>query len=124
MAQTRIGILYTTKGDWAAIIWQGNLYDPTGEWIGYLNGRTVFSTDGEYMGYVSNDQRILRKRVLEDEFVRPVAAIPTRPLGKPPIPATVPLPPPMRELTFDLVDMLDEFPERFRQISNARQDMD
>jgi len=124
MASTRIGILYTTRGDWAALIWQGHLYDPTGEWIGYLNGLNVFSTEGEYMGYLSSDHRILRKRILENEFVRPNAPVPPQPAGKPPIPSTVALPPAMRELTFDLVDMLDEYPERFKQVSNARQDMD
>ena len=124
MAQSHVGILYTTRGDWAALIWQGYLYDPTGEWIGYLSGRNVFSTEGEYMGFVSGDQRILRKRILENEFARPNAPVPPQPAGKPPIPATVPLPPSMRELTYDIVDMLDEFPERFKQVSNARQDMD
>src|SRR5512139_3390619 len=117
MAPSHIGIIYTTHGDWAALVWQGHLFDPTAEWIGYLSGRNVFSTEGEYMGYVSDDQRILRKRVLENEFVRPTSAIPPRPAGKPPIPPTVALPPAMRELTFDLVDMLDEFPERFKQVS-------
>jgi hypothetical protein len=124
MTPSRIGILYTTRGDWAALIWHGYLYDPTGEWIGYLSGRDVFSTEGEYMGFISGDQRILRKRVLENEFVRRGAPIPPLPEGRPPIPPTVPLPPAMRELTYDLVDMLDEFPERFKQVSNARQDMD
>ncbi len=124
MAQSRIGIIYTTRGDWAAVVWQGHLYDPTGDWIGYLSGRNVFSAEGEYMGYLSDDQRVLRKRVLETEFVKPTAKVPTPPPGKPPIPSTVPLPPQMRELTFDLVDMFDEFPERFKMVSDSRQDMD
>lgn len=124
MAPSHIGIIYTTHGDWAALVWQGHLFDPTAEWIGYLSGRHVFSTEGEYLGYISDDQRILRKRVLENEFTRPKAPIPTRPTVRPPIPATVPLPPQMRELSYDLIDMLDEFPERFRHVSNTRQDMD
>jgi hypothetical protein len=124
MSQARVGILYTSSGDWAAVVWQGHIYDPTGEWMGYLSGRTVFSADNEYMGYITDDQRILRKRILENEFVRPTGAMPPKPVGRPPMPQTVPLPPPMRELTFDLVDMLEEFPERFKQVSMTRKDMD
>jgi hypothetical protein len=124
MAQTRLGILYTTAGDWAGVVWQGHLYDPTGEWMGFLSGRNVFSPDGEYLGWLSDDHRVLRKRVVENEFQRPNAVMPSRPAGRPPMPATVPLPPAMRELTYDLVDMLEEFPERFKLVSNTRQDMD
>jgi hypothetical protein len=79
MSQSRVGILYTSSGDWAAVVWQGHLYDPTGEWMGYLLGRTVFSADNEYMGYVTDDQRILRKRILENEFQRPAGTMPLKP---------------------------------------------
>ncbi len=124
MAGSRIGILYTTSGDWAAVIWQGNLYEPNGDWAGYLVGRNVFSPGDEYLGYVSDDQRVLRKRMLDESFVRPRGVRPPRPQGKPPIPSTVPLPPTMRELSYDLIDMFEEYPERFKLVSDTRPDMD
>ena len=64
--------------------------------------------------------------MIEGNIVRPSAPIPPAPApaNKPPIPSTVPLPPSMRDLTFDLIDMFEEFPERFKMVSDTKQDMD
>jgi hypothetical protein len=102
-------IIYTSRGDWGAFLVYPYLYNPIGEWIGWANSkREVFNLDGAFIGSISNDQRILRKRVLD----KPP---PKHPLPKLPekhrIPASIPLPPQMAELPFDMIDILEDMPD-------------
>ena len=111
--------IYSTSGDWVALLHEGRLYDTLGEWIAWLNGKEVFNRDGQYVGYLSDDQRILRKRIREDRTFRTV------PKGGPTKvrpPSSVPLPPFFAETPWDVVDVFEEDPNIFRYVSDLRPD--
>ena len=102
--------IYTTRGDWAALLVYPHVFSTIGEWIGFVTPqREVFDTDGVYVGWLTSEPRILRKRILEDELMR--REIPSIP-GKVRPPATVPLPPMMAELPFEIIDVFEEEPDR------------
>jgi hypothetical protein len=110
--------IYRTNGQWMALVHEGNLFDTTGEWIGWLDGTDVYSLDGEYVGFISADGRLLRQRVAPyHKRRRP----PTRrPQCK--VPQTVPLPPMFAELSYSVVDVLEEEPDIFALIHELRPD--
>lgn len=110
--------IYATNGEWVALVERGYLYDVSGEWIGWHEGRSVYTRDGQYAGYFSDDQRVLRPRVREHH---PLHIIPPPP---PPIhpPQRVPLPPLFAELPWNLIDVFDEEPEVFKNISDLKPD--
>lgn len=102
--------IYTTPGDWAALLVFPYIYNTIGEWIGFVTpNREVFDVDGVYVGFLTKEPRILRKRILE-KGLRRIDTIPTPKRIRPP--ATVPLPPMMAELRFEIIDVLEEEPER------------
>jgi len=116
--------IYTTSGDLEAYLVYPNIFDMTGEWIGFVTlDREVYSVHGEYVGWVSNDPRILRKRSYS--FDKPRLAPPSKP-ERLMVPPGGPLAPMMSELTFDLVDVLEEEPERLPTVDAGefREDMD
>jgi hypothetical protein len=102
--------IYTSRGDLGAYLVYPHLYNEMGEWIGWVTEkREVFSVLGSYAGWLTDDPRILRKRAYN--FSKPrVKPPPKQPRIK--VPATVPLPPMMSELTYTIVDVLEEEPER------------
>lgn len=100
--------VYTTPGDWEAILVFPYLYNQRGEWIGWVTSeREVFDVDGIYVGWLTDEPRVLRKRVFEGPLPR---RTPPPPPGKIRPPATVPLPPMMAELPFEVMDVLEEEP--------------
>lgn len=116
MSQPRL--IYRTDGEWMALLFEGNLFDTLGEWIGWLDGDDVYTLDGEYVGYISEDGRLLRPRVL-----------PYRQRRRPPTqqprfqaPASVPLPPLFKELSYDTVDVFEETPGTFALVSDLHPD--
>ncbi|MEZ0395882.1 MAG: hypothetical protein ABWK53_05580 [Anaerolineales bacterium] len=116
--------LYTSRGDAEAFLRYPYLFNRLGEWIGWVTAeREVYSVLGLYVGYLSDDRRILRKRIIESP---PPGRTPPAPPPKIYPPATVPLAPLMKELEFGLVDVLLEEPERLHtiDIGELKQDMD
>lgn len=110
--------IYATNGEWVAFVHGGFLYDTCGEWVGWLEGRDVYTRDGEYVGVVSEDGRILRKRV---RWRRPLRTPPPAPTKVRP-PAMVPLAPMFAELPWGVVDVFMEDPDIFRHISELKPD--
>jgi hypothetical protein len=103
--------LYTTSGDWAGLLVDGYLYNTQGEWIGWVDqSDQVFTVSGEYVGWLSKDFRVLCKR--DTDATLPRRRPPAQPPLRVPVPTSVPLPPLMAELTFDIVDVFDERPGR------------
>lgn len=100
--------IYTTPGDWEALLVFPYLFNQMGEWIGWVTpDRQVYDVDGVYVGWLSEEPRVLRKRIYDEPLPRktpPPAPDKIRP------PATVPLPPMMAELPFEIIDVLDEEP--------------
>jgi len=95
-----------------------------GEWIGWITpNRQVYSVLGIYIGWLTNEPRILRKRIIDGPIMRLVP--PTRP-KKIRIPAAVPLPPMMAELPFEVIDVLYEEPGLLHTIDagELKEDMD
>lgn len=116
--------IYTTPGDWVALLVFPYLYNQIGEWIGWVtDSREVFDVDGVYVGWLTDEPRILRKRIIEDELERREAPAPPKRLRPP---ATVPLPPMMAELRFEIIDVLEEEPERLHTTDTGefKDDMD
>ncbi len=116
--------VYTSRGYVEAFLGYPNLFNSQGEWIGWVTPeREVYSVLGYYVGYLTNDPRILRKRVQEES--KPRRTPPTHP-AKALLPATVPLAPMMSELYLDTLDVLMEEPERLNTLdaSEMRQDLD
>jgi hypothetical protein len=82
----------------------------------------VWTVSGEWIGQLSRDGRILRKRATPRRPLR--KDLPPRPTKPENLPARAPLPPMMAMLTYDIVDVLEEEPDIFKRISDARPDMD
>ncbi len=116
--------IYTSKGDTDAFLVYPYIFNRSGEWIGWVTSRReVYSVIGYYVGYLSDDPRILRKRAtstLKPRLNPPAAPEPIR------VPATVPLAPMLSELTYSIIDVLSEEPERLHtlELGEFRQDLD
>lgn len=113
--------IYRSDGEWVAIYSQGHLFNIDGEWLGFLVGRELFDSAGNYVGFLSDDRRLLRKRSLSVERAR--LTPPKRPL-RPRMPANMPLAPMFPALPYSLIDLFEEYPERFMYISETRPDME
>jgi hypothetical protein len=98
--------IYSTAGDWAALMLFPYIYNTMGEWIGWVTPqKQVYNVQGIYVGWMTRDPRILRRRISEgklERFTPPQTPEKIRP------PATVPLPPMMSELPFEIMDVFDE----------------
>ena len=110
--------VYSTNGEWVALLHEGRLYDTLGEWIAWLDGKEVYNRDGQYVGFLSGDRRILRERVRRTRPLRPAPPGPSK--LRPP--AHVPLAPLFAELPWNTVDVFEEEPDIFRYISELRPD--
>ena len=98
--------IYSTAGDWAALMLFPYLYNTVGEWIGWVTPKKqVYNVLGIYVGWMTSDPRVLRRRIHEGGLERR-APPPTPQRIRPP--ATVPLPPMMSELPFEIMDVFDE----------------
>ena len=116
--------IYNSKGDVEAFLAYPNLHNRNGDWIGWVTPtRQVYSVLGYYVGYLTDEPRILRKRVTST--LQPRLSPPAAPKRISP-PATVPLAPMMRELTYSTIDILLEEPERLHAIDSGekREDLD
>ena len=116
--------IYSTPGDWLALLVFPYLYSTQGEWIGWVTpDRQVFDVHGVYIGWLTADPRILRKRTVDVELERRLPPAPP-PRIRPP--ATVPLPPMMSSLPFEVVDVLEEEPARLHTVDagELKEDMD
>ncbi len=116
--------IYTTKGDWTALMVFPFMFNTLGEWIGWVTpDRQVYDVDGIYVGWLTTDPRVLRRRTYDQPLPRktpPAAPERIRP------PATVPLPPMMADLPFENVDVFLDEPERLHTIDTGelKQDVD
>lgn len=124
VTKSRIIPIYTTRGDIGAYLVYPYLYNRAGEWIGWVTEkRDVYSVLGHYVGWLSDDPRILRKRA--QSYSNPRIQAPTSP-ERIRVPVTVPLPSLMPELSYSIIDVLDEEPERLSTLDSddLREDMD
>jgi len=110
--------IYSTAGDWVALLHDGFLFDTRGEWIAWLDGKDVYTRDGAYAGFLSGDGRVVCGRVHKQRPLRAVPAAPSR--VRPP--ALVPLAPMFAELPWQLVDVFEDGPEVFEHVSDLRPD--
>ena len=108
--------IYSTNGEWVALLREGYLYDTRGEWVGWLNGKDIYTRDGEYAGFLSEDGRVLRERIRRQPAIRP--APPAPPRLRPP--AMVPLVPMFAELPWRLVDIFEEDPDVFKYTKRTK----
>jgi hypothetical protein len=108
--------IYTTKGDWFALLHSPYIYNTRGEWIGWIvETNDVFDVEGVYVGWLSDEKRILRKRS-KNKYER---RTPPNPPDRIRAPATIPLPPLMRELPYGVIDVLEEEPNRLHTIDSG-----
>lgn len=100
------------------------IYSTVGEWIGWVTPKKdVYNVHGIYVGWLTKEPRVLRRRVQEGMLAR---------RDSPPIPdrirppATVPLPPMMAELPFEIVDVFDDDREHLTTLDYGehKEDMD
>ena len=104
--QTTLIPIYTSRGDFGAILVYPYIYNRQGEWIGWSTpDRKVYSVHGQYVGFLAEGPRILRKQA--DAFDQPRLKPPSRPPRIRP-PANAPLPPMMSELSMGVLDVLDD----------------
>lgn len=113
--------IYRSDGEAVAVVHRGNLYNIDGEWVGVLIGAEVYGHNGEYIGFLSEDRRLLRTRrpPHRNRIVQP--PLPPRLKG---IPERFPLAPLFKQLPFNLIDIFEEYPNRYKYIAEVRQDMD
>ena len=115
--------IYSTRGDVAAFLSYPYIFDRLGEWIGWVTpDRQVYSVHGHYVGWLSKDPRILRK-LAGDSLIQLTPPTPPKRIQ---IPAVVPLAPMMAELSYGVVDVLDEALEYMPSLDfgERREDMD
>jgi hypothetical protein len=97
--------IYSTRGEVAAFLSYPYIFDRLGEWIGWVTpDRLVYSVHGHYVGWLSKDPRILRKLAGDASIPR----TPPLPPKRIRVPSMVPLAPMMSELTYGVVDVLDD----------------
>ena len=123
-SQHRIIPIYTSRGEAEAFLVFPYIFNRNGEWVGWATPqREIYSVLGYYVGTLTNDARIVRKRS-EDEM-RPRLKPPPKP-GKISTPASIPLAPLMQDLTYSIIDVLQDEPERLHTLDGGefRQDMD
>lgn len=113
--------IYRSDGEWVGVYEGGNIFNIDGEWLGFAAGREIFDPAGQYLGFLSDDRRLLRKKSLSQ---RPPRLLPPPRPPRPKIPASMPLPPMMRELPHHIIDMFEEYPDRLIYVSETRPDMD
>lgn len=116
--------IYTTPGDWSALLVFPYLFNTVGEWIGWVTSdKEVYDVNGVYVGWLTSEPRILSKRIPDGPLSRKDPPSPPKRIRPP---ATVPLPPMMAELPFEIIDVLDEMPERLHtsDAGGFREDMD
>lgn len=101
--------LYTSSGRLGGFLVYPYIFNPGGEWIGFVTPtRQVYSIPGRLVGWLSKDLRILGKRNRESGGPKQKAPAPP---GRFIPPAIVPLAPLMAELTYDVMDVLEEDPD-------------
>ena len=113
--------IYRTDGAWVGVFTEGHVFSREADWVGFVIGRQVFDPAGEYLGFLSDDRRLLRKRVLSDP--PPKREPPDEPV-RPRIPASMPLAPLLRELPYHIIDVFEEYEEQLMYISETRPDME
>lgn len=124
MELIRLTPIYTTNGDAEAFLSYPYLFNRNGEWIGFVTPqREVYSVLGNYVGVLTDDPRIVSKRVTST--LKPRLNPPPKPEKAYP-PATIPLAPMMAELNYSVIDVLLDAPERLHTLDSGetRQDMD
>ena len=122
--QHRIIPIYTSRGEAEAFLVFPYIFNRSGEWIGWATPkREVYSVLGYYVGMLTDDARIVRKRSEDDN--KPRLKPPPKP-GKLAAPASIPLAPLMQDLTYSLIDVLQDEPELLHSFDSGefRQDMD
>jgi hypothetical protein len=106
--------IYTSRGDADAFLVYPYLYNRQGEWIGWVTtDRQVYSVLGFFVGDLTAESRIIRIR--EITTFKPRKNPPPRP-PRLAVPATIPLAPLMSELSFSVVDVLLEEPQRLHTL--------
>ena len=116
--------IYTSRGDAEAFLAYPYLFNRQGEWVGWVTSkREVYSVLGIYVGHLTGDPRIVRKR--STDTLKPQLTPPPSP-GKLRVPATIPLAPLMGDLSFSLIDVLLDEPERLHTLDTGelRHDLD
>lgn len=116
--------IYTSKGDAEAFLRYPYLFNRSGDWIGFVTAyREVYSVLGNFVGTLTDDPRIVGKR-MTSTFKPPVEP-PAKPQRVYP-PATVPLPRMMPELSYSLIDILLDAPDRLHTVDagESRRDLD
>lgn len=121
--QTRKTIpIYDSRGNARAFLVYPYIHNTSGEWIGWVTAnKEVYSVLGIYVGFLTDEPRILRKRVTSS--LKPRLRPPTAPVSIN-IPAIVPLAPMMRELTFSTIDVLLDDPKRLHTTDSGEQRLD
>ena len=116
--------IYSTSGEFSAIMMYPYIYNRQGEWIGWVRkDKSVFNVEGLYVGWLTDGPRIIRKRINGSNGHQ--EALPPVPDQIQPI-AHAPLPPMMSELPFNLIDIFDEAPELLHTLDTGirKEDMD
>jgi hypothetical protein len=116
--------IYNSKGDTEAYLVYPNLFNRSGEWIGFVTReREVYSVYGQYVGWLSDDPRILCTRSYP--YDKPKKKSPQQP-EKIRTPSLGPLAPMMPELGFDVLDVLQDDPDRLPSLDRGefKQDLD
>jgi hypothetical protein len=102
--------IYTSHGDWVAMLVGRYIYSREGHWIGWVDADSqVFSVHGDYVGWLARDFRILCHRDTTPLLTR---RQPPPPPPKQEMPLNVPLAPLMAELTYDTIDLFEEAAHR------------
>lgn len=116
--------IYNSKGDAEAFLLYPYLFNRNGEWVGFVTPkREVYSVMGYFVGILTNEPRIVSKRATST--LKPRLNPPPEPQKVYP-PANIPLAPLMTDLSYAIIDVLLDAPERLHttDAGEHRQDLD
>lgn len=115
--------IFDTHGEWHATLLNGCLWDARGEYLGFVRGpnHDVYTVYGQWIGNVSEDGRIVRKRVHQRQPMLKIRKLrPPKPQNLPP---RAPLPPLTGDLGHNFVDVLEWDPHVFNHVPDLKEDL-
>lgn len=115
--------VFDTHGEWHATVLNNCLWDARGEYIGFVRGQNhdVYTAFGEWIGNLSQDGRVVRRRVSDRQTVLRVRKLaPPKPKNLPP---RAPLPPMTGDLGYHYIDVLEWDPDAFKNVPDLKMDL-
>jgi hypothetical protein len=113
--------IWNSYGDWVLTLVDQHIWDLSRNCVGWVDGDQAYTLEGEFAGTLSRDSRIVKKRSDPRPPLR--KGIPPAPPRPADLPGRSPLPPSFSDLSYSMIDVMEEDPDIFKRLSDRRPDM-